>query len=217
MKLKRAKALEWTCKLGSSLCKSEAMNKLLKWSDNPKTNALSADDNDWIICAGLHTDDDKLRKKLLATNIIMGVAIQCTSNITTLENYISYTLAKDSTYIEFSVIRMVIIMFNIEHGVTAVLNYINNNYKEITNLEGYSNDDLREDISSLAKEIRNKKQRDKLKTFIESNKVSLNGTLDEELADLDNKLKTIDEKLHPFKVFFDKNVTKKSDNSTDID
>ncbi|KAK0167882.1 hypothetical protein PV327_001737 [Microctonus hyperodae] len=216
MKLKRSEALKWTCKFGSILCKSEATEKLLKWFDNPETNALPEDDKDRIMCAELSTDDQKLWKKVKPPNIFHATPMSCISNISFLENHIFRSITKNPTYTEFSYTCRVVYS-NTEHGVTAVLNFINNHYKELTNLNGYSIDKLKNDISILAIKIRNKKQRDKLKTFIESNKVSLNGALDRALAYVDKELKIIDKELHPFKEFFDNNMRKKSDNSTDID
>lgn len=56
-----------------------------------------------------------------------------------------------------------------------------------------------------------------MKTFIESNNATLNIATDQILADVDNNLKIIDEKFHPFKEFFENDVIKKPDNSTDVD
>ncbi|KAK0172868.1 hypothetical protein PV328_006135 [Microctonus aethiopoides] len=158
MKLKRADALRWTCKLGSSLCNSDAKIKLLNWLNNPETNALSAEEKDWIICAGLRNGDQKIWAKLIAKNIYYDRKIE----------------------------------------------------------NGYSLNNFQADVSELGKKIRNKVQRDKLKTFIESNRASLKGALDQILADVDDNLKIIDDESHKFKELFTTNATHKPDTTIDI-
>ncbi|KAK0085858.1 hypothetical protein PV326_005760 [Microctonus aethiopoides] len=165
MKLKRADALRWTCKLGSSLCNSDAKIKLLNWLNNPETNALSAEEKDWIICAGLRNGDQKIWAKLIAKNIY-------------------YDLEK----------KKLLLLFR----------------------NGYSLNNFQADVSELGKKIRNKVQRDKLKTFIESNRASLKGALDQILADVDDNLKIIDDESHKFKELFTTNATHKPDTTIDI-
>ncbi|KAK0167880.1 hypothetical protein PV327_001735 [Microctonus hyperodae] len=110
-------------------------------------------------------------------------------------------------YIQLS-LKFSFIQSNIEHGVTVVLDYINNHYEEIIALNGYSIKSFQADVSKLAKKFKNKVQRDKLKTFIDANKESLKGALDQILVDVDNNLKIIDNELHKFKEFFRKDETK---------
>ncbi|KAK0182725.1 hypothetical protein PV327_000832 [Microctonus hyperodae] len=209
---KKINTLKETCFFGSSLCRSEAMRKLYNWLDNPETHALSSNEKSWILCAGLQNANQTLWDKLWDTYWITKdfeiiFALSCPSDAELLKRFLVKSI-KDPTFSRFSA-TLLLITDDKFNGVNIALDFINKHYNEIIALDGYTNDDMQYEIENLAKQIKNKVQRDKLEMFLETNKASINNA-DNIIAAVDKRLENIDNLLRDYKHFFEKNMTKNS-------
>ncbi|KAK0167905.1 hypothetical protein PV327_001760 [Microctonus hyperodae] len=213
--LNRMSALSWACKMGSSSCRSEATEKLVKWLDNPEENPFSPDDAEWIICAGVRnanlTTWNKLREKYnLENDTNVFTSLGCTSDTKILNGYLNEILKQNKTKILPSLFKA--ISDGSDEGINVVFDFMIQEYEKLNKSGDYGLNQWKSDITSLARRLTNEAQHNKLKEFIEKRKEELKGAADEALGIVKANLEINKKRLEQFKVYFTKD-TSPPDNS----